>query len=478
MKQNREDRSYRFQIRIMLVYCSLILLSFFGAVLAIRRVLLLRLDARVEQALHQEIQELRILVNGKDPETAQPFGDNITAIFNTFLRRNIPVSDEYTIALFPDRFYNSVPPELPPAIDRDSSIVKYWQKITLPVQGTINTSEGEIVYLAEPVKIEGRIKGIFVVAIAMNNPRQEVTEAILIIIRVTSVVVAITSILAWVFAGRILSPLRLLTETAQAIRENNLDRRIQVKGNDEVAQLGTTFNEMLDRLQSAFITQRQFLNDVGHELKTPITIVQGHLELMGDTPEEQQETKEIVLDELERMNRLLNDLMLLAKSERPDFLNLEPLEISTLTEEIYQKVRGMGDRQWQLETVAQGIILADRQRLAQAVVNLAQNATKHTLPEDTIAIGSSVEGNKVSLWVRDTGTGIAPADRQRIFERFQTGNNGYAGKSTGLGLSIVNAIVQAHSGRIELSSKLNHGSKFTIVLPQLLILKSSLSRIN
>ena len=90
----------------------------------------------------------------------------------------------------------------------------------------------------------------------MKNPRQEVTEAILIIIRVTSVVVAITSILAWIFAGRILTPLRLLTETAQAIRENNLDRRIQVQGNDEVAQLGTTFNEMLDRLQSAFITQR------------------------------------------------------------------------------------------------------------------------------------------------------------------------------------------------------------------------------
>ena len=212
MKQNREDRSYRFQIRIMLVYCSLILLSFFGAVLATRRVLLLRLDARVEQALYQEIQELRVLVKGKDPETAQPFGDNITAIFNTFLRRNIPVSDEYTIALFPDGFYNSVPPELPPAIDRDSSIVKYWQKITLPVQGTINTSQGEIVYLAEPVRVEGRIKGIFVVAVAMKNPRQEVTEAILIIIRVTSVVVANTSILAWIFAGRILEVLSCKTD--------------------------------------------------------------------------------------------------------------------------------------------------------------------------------------------------------------------------------------------------------------------------
>ncbi len=465
MIKKKKGKSHRFQIRILAVYCLLILLSFSGAVLAIRRVLLLRLDARVEQALNQEIQEFQLLVSGKDPDTAQPFKDNITAIFNVFLRRNIPINNEYTIALLPNGFYASVPPDLPQSIDRNSAIVKEWQQLTVSQRGEINGSQDKIVYLAEPIKIDGKIKGVFVVAIATNSELEEVKEAIFVIARVTGVAAAITSVLAWIFAGRILTPLRILTKTARVISENNLDQRIQVRGNDEVAQLSITFNEMLDRLQSAFVTQRQFLNDVGHELRTPITIVQGHLELMGDTPEEKQETKEIVLDELKRMNRLIADLMLLANSEQPDFLHLQPVELKTLTEEIYAKAKAIADRHWQLEEIGTGIISTDPQRLVQAITNLAQNATKHTQQEDTIAIGSAIDRQYVYLWVRDTGTGIPESEQKVIFERFQTGSNSYEAKSTGLGLSIITAIVQAHGGKIELSSRLNYGSKFTIILP-------------
>ena len=466
--KNPNSTSYRFQIRIVAVYCLLILLSFSGAVLAIRRVLLLRLDARIEQALNQEIEELKVLVNGKDPETAKPFGDNITAIFDVFLNRNIPINDEYTIALLPDNFYASVPSQLPQLINRNSAMVKYWQQLTVPERGEVGDSEERIVYLAEPIIISGKIKGVFVVAIATRGELKEVKEAVLIIIRIAVVVVIITSILAWIFAGKVLTPLRLLTNTARKISENNLDQRIVVQGNDEIAQLSITFNEMLNRLQSAFVTQRQFLNDVSHELRTPITIIQGHLELMGNSPEEQQETKEIVLDELERMSRLIADLMLLAKSEQPDFLHLQSVDLSNLTEEIYSKVKAIAPRHWQLEAVGTGEILLDRQRLIQAITNLAQNATKYTKPEDTIAIGSTIKGKKVLLWVRDTGTGIAQSDLERIFQRFQTGTNNYGAKSTGLGLSIVSAIVEAHGGKIELSSCLGWGAKFTITLPLLL----------
>ena len=457
--------SYRFQIKILAVYCLLILLSFSSATLAIRRVLLFRLDARIEQALTQEIQEFRLLVDGKDPDTAQPFGENIRAIFNVFFKRNIPISSEYTIALLPEGFHASIPAELPPSIARNSPMVRRWQKLTVTERGQVDDSEEQIKYLAEPIKINGRVRGVFVVAIATQRERQEVQEAMLIIIEVTLIAVVITSILAWIFAGKILTPLRLLTRTAQDIREHNLEQRIEVKGNDEVAQLSITFNEMLDRLESAFNTQKNFLNDVGHELKTPITIVQGHLELMGGTPEEQQETKTVVLDELERMNRLIGDLMFLAKSEQPDFLRLEKLQVNTLTEEIYAKAKVIAHRHWQLEEVGTGSILADRQRLVQAITNLAQNATKHTCPEDTIAIGSATEKNYVRLWVRDTGTGIAEEEQEKIFQRFQTGSNTRGTKSTGLGLSIVQAIAQAHGGRIQLYSRLHQGATFTLVLP-------------
>ncbi|MEM9510583.1 MAG: HAMP domain-containing sensor histidine kinase [Cyanobacteria bacterium P01_E01_bin.35] len=465
MSKILQDKSHKFQIRILAVYCLLILLSFSGAVVAIRRVLLFRLEARVEQALNQEIQELQLLVNGKDPDTAQPFGNNVTAIFNVFLERNIPIRDEYTIALLPNGFHASVPSNLPQLIDRNSAIVEHWQKIDVPERGEIGKPKDRIVYLAEPIVINREVRGVFVVAFATKNERQEINEAILIIIRVTIISATITSILAWIFAGKILTPLRLLNRTARSISEDNLEQRISVRGNDEVAQISTTFNEMLDRLQSAFVSQRQFLNDVGHELRTPITIIRGHLELMGNTVEEQAETKAILFDELDRMNRLITDLILLAKSQQPDFLHLESVDLQILTKEIYAKSTAIADRQWQLETLGKGEIFVDRQRLVQAITNLAQNATKYTQPEDTIAIGSAIEGNHVYLWVRDTGTGIAEQDRQRIFERFESIANNEGVKSTGLGLSIVTAIVQAHGGKIELSSSLHHGSKFTIDLP-------------
>lgn len=463
--QNRKKIYFKFQARILAVYCLLILLSFSGAILAIRRVLLLRLEARIEEAVNQEVQEFQLLVNGKNPNTAQPFGNNIEAIFDIFFQRNIPTIDEYTIALLPDRFYASIPSRLPASIRPNAKIVQHWQNLTVTECGKIGDFPETIVYLAEPIKIKGRIQGVFVVAIATANQQREVQEAIWIIIRVTAIAVAITSILAWIFAGKILTPLRLLAQTAQTISENNLDQRISVQGNDEVTQLSLTFNEMLDRLQSAFINQQRFLSDVSHELKTPITIIQGHLDVMGHTLEEQEETKELVFDELERMNRLISDLTLLAKSEQPNFLQLELVELNHLTQEIYSKVQAIAKRQWQLEAIGQGNITVDRQRLVQAVTNLAENATKHTEVQDTIAIGSRIEQNQLYLWVRDTGVGIAEADQQRIFLRFQTGSQNKDFSSTGLGLSIVSAIAQAHGGQIELSSRLGQGSQFTIVIP-------------
>jgi signal transduction histidine kinase len=186
---------------------------------------------------------------------------------------------------------------------------------------------------------------------------------------------------------------------------------------------------------------------------------------MGDTSEEINETKEIIFDELKRMNRLITDLKILAKLEQPNFLQLEQINLKTLTQEIYTKVKAIAKRQWQLEATGTGQILADRQRIVQAITNLAENASKHTKPEDTIAIGSAMGQNHFCLWVRDTGTGIAEADLQRIFKRFETGTNNRGAKSTGLGLSIVSAIALAHGGKIELSSRLHRGSKFTIVLP-------------
>jgi signal transduction histidine kinase len=271
---------------------------------------------------------------------------------------------------------------------------------------------------------------------------------------------------AWV-SGRLLSPLRTLRETADDITETDLSQRLPVTGNDDITALTHTFNRMLDRLEAAFTGQRRFLDDAGHELKTPLTVLRGHLELLDpDSPEEIAETRELLLDETDRMARLVGDLILLAKSDRPDFLRLREVDLETLTRDLVTKARGLGDRDWTLDAAAEHKLVADEQRLTQAVLQLADNAVKHTGDGDTIAIGSSYAGGVSRLWVRDTGPGVPPEDRERIFERFGRGAVPQGDEGFGLGLSIVGAIARAHGGSVTVEEAEPSGARFVITLPE------------
>jgi signal transduction histidine kinase len=221
---------------------------------------------------------------------------------------------------------------------------------------------------------------------------------------------------------------------------------------------------MLDRLESAFATQRRFLDDAGHELRTPITIVRGHLELMSQDPDERRETLALVMDELDRMSRLVEDVLTLAKAERPDFLDLETVDVETLSREVFAKAVALAERDWRLGTVGRGMIVADRQRLTQALVQLAQNAVQHTDGGAVIAISSTVSEGAARFSVRDTGPGVPPEDRERIFDRFGRGA-GPRREGAGLGLAIVRAIAEAHGGTVELDSRLGRGAALTVVVP-------------
>jgi signal transduction histidine kinase len=239
-----------------------------------------------------------------------------------------------------------------------------------------------------------------------------------------------------------------------------------VTSNDEVSQVATTFNDMLDRLESAFIAQRQFIDDAGHELRTPITVIRGHLEVLGEDPVEREETLALVMDELDRMGRIVNDLLLLAKAQESDFLSLETVEVRSLITEVHAKARSLATRQWTLEAERSGIIVGDRQRLTQALMQLAQNAVQHTTEGDTVGLGAAMHNNEARFWVTDTGPGVPLEEQERIFERFARGRNGHRqSEGAGLGLSIVLAIAEAHGGRIELWSRPPAGATFEIVVP-------------
>jgi signal transduction histidine kinase len=177
---------------------------------------------------------------------------------------------------------------------------------------------------------------------------------------------------------------RLLHWAAAQIGEDDLTRRIPVRHNDAIAALADQLNAMMERLRAAFATQRQFFDDASHELRTPITIIRGNLELLGDDPTERAEDIRLCLDELDRMSRIVDDLLLLAKSERPDFVRPEPVDLTELTSDLDAKVRALGERHWQLEAIGEGTVRVDPQRITQAMVQLAHNAVQHTKSGDVI----------------------------------------------------------------------------------------------
>ncbi len=451
--------------RILVLYVVLMASSTLVSILVIRELLLVRLQQQVEKSLIHEVEEFRRLTKGMNLTTAQPFGDNVAAIFDVFLSHNIPHDDSFFMTLLNGKLYKSTPEALPVNLQPNATQFKHWEKLTQTERSQKLTSTDTIYYLAEPISL-GTTHGVFVVAYSNKSAHQQVNHAVVVMSKVTIVVLAVASVLAWVVAGRLLDPLRLLTETAHSISESDLSGRIPVQGVDQIADLTMTFNEMLDRLQTAFASQRNFINDASHELRTPITIIRGHLELLGDDPQERRETVELVTDELDRMSRFVDDLLLLAKAEQPNFLDLQIVDINSLTEELYTKAIALAERDWRLENLGVGLMVADRHRLTQAMMNLAQNATQHTSDGDVITLGSDITKGNAHFWVRDTGVGIALADQERIFERFARGSHSRRrSEGAGLGLSICSAIANAHGGRVELKSTLGFGSTFTIVIP-------------
>ena len=168
--------------------------------------------------------------------------------------------------------------------------------------------------------------------------------------------------------------------------------------------------------------------------------------------------------ELDRMTRFVNDMLLLAKAERPDFLQLETVRLGELCDEVLLKARALGERDWSIDSSANATIVADRQRLTQALINLLGNSVSSTMQGESIAIGSRIEGSQALIWVRDEGRGIDPAERDTVLEPFRRGR-GARYEGSGLGLPIVAAIAGAHGGRLSIDSELDRGTTVTLTIP-------------
>ena len=425
-----------------------------------------RRDVATVDSANQEVAELRKLVSEPvDPTTGQRF-TTAEALLKEYLGRNVQGPNEM-LALWASNDVPFVTPSPQSKVVREKVFTETVSRLQdRGGSARVETSYGEVLLTVQPViGAEGPPAALVVVSF-LDLERDSLNSLMRTYLVVALLAMLLITGLAATQTRRLLRPLRHLSETAREIGETDLSRRVPETGNDDITALTRTINEMLDRLEEAFGEQRQFLDDAGHELRTPLTVLGGHLELLDPTDaDEVESTRALLLDEVERMGRLVDDLILLAKSRRPDFVTPRPVDLDELTTTVLAKARAMAERDWQLDATAAVRLQADEQRLTQAVLQLVDNAVKHTDPGDTIAVGSSLKGSRARIWVRDTGDGIDPADRTRVLERFARSTVRGDDEGFGLGLSIVNAIVEAHGGTVLIDDTEGGGTIVTVDLP-------------
>ncbi|WP_211323611.1 sensor histidine kinase [Prauserella marina] len=430
------------------------------------------IDGRINSGLSQDAEEFRRFASlGLDPVTSQPVTDP-RELFERHLATQYTDGGELMLGVTErqNRTLDTLAQgdDSLPRGSLDDALLR--RIVDQPDNtGTVTTPAGELRWLRVdvlPAQGSNQENAWFVAGYFLETVRADANATVRTLVIISGIALVLAAGVSWVVAGQILAPVNTVRRAAAALTENDLTHRIPVDGRDDIAALAMQFNAMLDRLESAFATRRQFLDDAGHELRTPITIIRGHLEVMGDDPAERAEVVRLCTDELDRMARIVDDLLLLAKAEQPDFLRPGLTSIPELTSDIDAKTRAIASRNWVLESIGEGDLWLDEQRVTQAVLQLAQNAVQHTAEGDTISVGSSVYGSTVSFWVTDTGPGIPPAEQPLIFNRFVRGESpSRNGAGAGLGLAIVKAIAEAHHGSVRLLSEQGKGSTFGIELP-------------
>lgn len=329
------------------------------------------------------------------------------------------------------------------------------------------------------VPLSGQGTQVIAQAAAPLNERVEsLSNLRLILIVGSGIVIVVAFILSWIVGGTALEPIQRITHTAQAIGSgHDFGRRVAYRGpNDEVGQLATTFNTMLGELETAYHqlegsldSQRRFVADASHELRTPLTTLRGNIELLRHQPPmPPEESAEVLADtqaEMDRMIRLVNQLLTLARADAGQPLRREPVPLTPLLEEVCRQTRHLApERNISCESMPNVSVVGDPDALKQVLLILMDNAVKHTPAKANILLAAALQDGQVRIAVTDNGEGIPPQTLHHVFERFYRGDTARSGRSTGLGLAIAQELVNAQGGTIQAESRVGQGSTFTVTL--------------
>lgn len=457
--------------RVVASHVLLIAAALTATLLFVRIVLYARAEDRIEQALVQEVEELRRYAAGRNPDTGEVFGRDTASIFDAFLASTVLGEDESVLTIVDGRPYAETL-GAPHKLSERTAMVRRWSQLREPLRLDIGSGVDEARTLAVPLLDEdGEAPGVAVMAVFPHAQFAEIDRAVQTIALVGLGVLVVAAVAAFALGQRLLRPVESLRDTARRVSDNDLSVRFDATGSDEIAELGSAFDDMLDRLESGFEAQRHVLDDVAHELRTPITIVRGHLELLDeDDPASRAETVELCIDELDRMGRYVNELLVVASADRPDFLDLDLVDVGEFADGLFSRVQALGEREWTLvcDIVPMSVLIeADPDRLTQAVVNLASNAVQHTSDGDRIELEISAVDDTLRLAVVDHGPGVSPDVRDSLFHRFSrgSGSRSIRPEGTGLGLTIVAAVADAHGGTATVEDTPGGGATFIVSLP-------------
>lgn len=339
---------------------------------------------------------------------------------------------------------------------------------------TAVVDEESLLIYNRPVIVDDEVVYIVQAARPLTERNRTLQSLATTLLIAGSVVILIAFGIGWIFSGITLQPIHRITQTAQTIgNDRDFTRRVDYTGPpDEVGQLAGTFNSMLSRLQDAFRKvehslqmQRDFVADVSHELRTPLTTLRGNLGLLRKNPpmplDEQTDILNDMVDESDRLIRLVNDLLLLARADAGRSLANEPVYVSSLLEETVHQARQLdSQREISLDAVPSLKVMGDRDAIKQVLLIAMDNALKHSSGE--VSVTAKQNGAQVEIRVQDFGEGISPEKLEHVFDRFYRGEDSSTIPGFGLGLAIAKTLVDGMEGEITMESKLGHGS--TLIL--------------
>jgi signal transduction histidine kinase len=343
---------------------------------------------------------------------------------------------------------------------------------TLALASTVAGRSVEL--LVAPIILDGRVIGSFVAASDLAPFRADRSRVLTLSLAEATVALVAGVLSTFWLLRRLLRTVGGITATAEEIGAGDVERRLGDQGtDDEVGQLARTFDKMLDRLQAAMEAQRRLLSDVSHQLRTPLTVARGHLEVLQRTgtrdPEAVNETISVVVDELDHMRTLVEQLLLLGRAMEPDFVSPEPIDLRSFLADIDASARVLADRDFRLPEIPDLVIHTDPAKLRGAVLNLVDNAIRATAPGDVIQISAElVEGSgAVKIAVDDAGPGIPEDVRPLLLGRFERAGSADGGQ--GLGLAIVKAVAEAHRGSVSIETSRFGGCRVEVILPATLV---------